>query len=249
MELNWSTFILEIINFLVLVWLLQRFLYKPVLGVLEKRRAAVEGRIEQARQLNENANRLKAEYENRLADWQEERRLAKADLDHELAAEKTDRMRRLQLQLEKEREKAAVIETRQREAGEREMAQRALRQGVQFVTRLLERLNGPELESRLLELTLEELAALPAEALTQLRSQWGDESDRIIVTSSRDLNPEQQQQLTDLLRRLSGIDAPVAYQVEPDLLAGVRISIGGWLLQANLRDELESFAEFAHDNR
>ena len=42
MELSWSTFILEAINFLVLVWILKRFLYKPVLDVIERRKAGIE---------------------------------------------------------------------------------------------------------------------------------------------------------------------------------------------------------------
>ena len=39
MELDWTTFILEIINFLVLVWILHRFLYQPVMNVIAQRRA------------------------------------------------------------------------------------------------------------------------------------------------------------------------------------------------------------------
>jgi len=247
-ELNWSTFFLEIINFLVLIWILQHFLYKPVLAVLEKRRAEVEGRLAEARQLNEKATRLKSEYEHRLADWQQERTLAKADLDHELATEKAERLRRLQLLLGQEREKAAIIEARQMQAKERELAQQALRQGSQFVTRLLERLTSPELESRLLQLTLDELEELSPDALARLRSQWGEPAEQIVVASSGDLTPVQQQQLTSLLQRLAASDAPVTFLVAPELLAGIRVSIGGWLLQANLADELESFAEFAHDS-
>ena len=39
MEFDWTTFALEALNFLVLVWLLKRFFYRPVLAVIEARRA------------------------------------------------------------------------------------------------------------------------------------------------------------------------------------------------------------------
>lgn len=39
MQIDWTTFVLEIVNFLALVWLLKRFLYTPVLDVLARRRA------------------------------------------------------------------------------------------------------------------------------------------------------------------------------------------------------------------
>jgi len=42
MELNWSTFLLEIINFLILVWILKHFFYKPILDVIAHRRADIE---------------------------------------------------------------------------------------------------------------------------------------------------------------------------------------------------------------
>ena len=42
MQLDWSTFILEILNFLILVWILKRFLYKPILTMIAERKAAIE---------------------------------------------------------------------------------------------------------------------------------------------------------------------------------------------------------------
>ena len=60
MELNWSTFLLEIINFLVLVWILKRFLYQPVLDVIARRRKAIEAQLAEALRLQDEAESLKA---------------------------------------------------------------------------------------------------------------------------------------------------------------------------------------------
>ncbi|MEO0035300.1 MAG: synthase, partial [Pseudomonadota bacterium] len=38
MSLDWSSLALQTVNFLVLVWLLQRFLYRPVLAAIDRRR-------------------------------------------------------------------------------------------------------------------------------------------------------------------------------------------------------------------
>ena len=37
MQFDWTTFILEMLNFLVLVWILQRLIYRPVLAMLDAR--------------------------------------------------------------------------------------------------------------------------------------------------------------------------------------------------------------------
>ena len=89
MELNWSTFLLEIINFLVLVWILKHFLYKPILDVIARRRAGIEDRLAKAQQLHDEADTLKAEYENRLVDWEHERQQARVTLAQELNEEPT----------------------------------------------------------------------------------------------------------------------------------------------------------------
>ena len=39
MQFDWTTFVLEVLNFLVLLWILKRFLYQPVLDVLDARQA------------------------------------------------------------------------------------------------------------------------------------------------------------------------------------------------------------------
>jgi F-type H+-transporting ATPase subunit b len=96
LELSWSTILLEIINFLVLVWILKRFLYKPVLAVIARRRAGIEDRLAETQRLHDEADALKAEYENRLSDWDHERRQARDALTQELDAERARQLAELQ---------------------------------------------------------------------------------------------------------------------------------------------------------
>ena len=37
MQLDLTSFLLELVNFAVLVWILHRFLYKPVLAAIDRR--------------------------------------------------------------------------------------------------------------------------------------------------------------------------------------------------------------------
>ena len=46
MQIDATTFVLELINFAVLVWILHRFLYRPILGAIDRRRDAVAASIE-----------------------------------------------------------------------------------------------------------------------------------------------------------------------------------------------------------
>ena len=99
MELSWTTFILEIINFLVLVWILKRFFYKPVLDVIARRRAGIEKTMTDAQTLHTQAEKLQEQYEGRLADWDKERQQARESLARELETEHNRKMEELHLSL------------------------------------------------------------------------------------------------------------------------------------------------------
>ena len=88
MELNWSTFALEILNFLVLVWILKRFLYKPVLNVIAQRQARIEQARSESERLKSEAQSLRERYESRLADWEREKEKARTELLDEIGGER-----------------------------------------------------------------------------------------------------------------------------------------------------------------
>lgn len=249
MELNWSTFLLEIINFLVLVWILKHFLYKPVLDVIARRRAGIEDQLAEALRLHDEADTLKAEYENRLADWEHERQQARDALAQELDEERSRRLAALETTLAQEREKTQVAESRQRAEAAREIEHHALQQSTQFAARLLTQAAGPELEARLFDLLVDNLSSLSSDQIAALRTQWGKPPEAIMVASAYPLPEDRRQRLEKALSKVTGLAVSVHYAQDPELLAGLRITIGAWVLYTNLRDELKGFTEFAHAAR
>ncbi len=247
MELNWSTFVLEIVNFLVLVWILKRFLYKPVLDVIARRRAGIDKTLADAETLHTDAEQLQRQYEGRLADWDRERQQVRETLAREIEAERTRKMAELQAAIEQEREKAHVTETRRQADARRKIEETALAQGARFATRLLEQAAGPDTEARLVELVIAELSRLPPERITALRNSYGKMPEAIVVVSAFPLADDQRQRLEQALATVSSPDIPLRFEQDSELLAGARITIGAWILAANLRDELRGFAELDHD--
>lgn len=249
MELSWSTFLLEIINFLVLVWILKRFLYKPVLDVIARRRAGIEKRLADAKTLHDDAEALQARYRGRLADWEQERQQAREQLVREIEEERAQRLAALQSELEQEREKTQVAEARRQADATHKTEEAALIQAGRFASRVLAQAASPELEAKLLELVIDELPQLSAERIAALHSSWGQMSEAIVVASAFPLSDTQRQKLQKVLIATTGSELPLHFEQDVELLAGVRITVGAWMLGANLQDELRSFAEFSHDAR
>jgi F-type H+-transporting ATPase subunit b len=247
LELNWSTFVLEIINFLILVWILKRFFYQPVLDVIARRRAGIEKTLNDARKLQDDALALRGQYEARLAEWETERRAAREQLTREIEAERTQRLQILQDELAQARDRATVVEQRRLDTLRRQMEQTALAQGGQFAARLLSLAAGPPLQEKLLELLLHQLATLPAAQREALRGDAGTAAGKITVTSAFPLDAAMRQRLEQALGTGLGVQAPLEYQEDPELVAGVRITLGAWVLHTDVKDELAGFARLAQD--
>jgi F-type H+-transporting ATPase subunit b len=246
LELNWSTFVLEIVNFLVLVWILKRFLYKPVLKVIAQRQAGIAKIRADAETVHAEAEKLREQYEGRLTDWNSERQQAREELTRELKTERSRKMKEVQNELELEREKVRVAEASRQADTQRRLEETSLQQAAIFATRLLEQVAGADVEGRFVELLITTLSQLPTERVAALRNSHRQPPRVIEVTSAYRLSDEQRGRLEQTLLTLTALKVPLHFEQNSDLLAGVRITVGGLVLGCNLQDELKGMAELTH---
>jgi len=249
LELNWSTFLLEIINFLVLVWILKRFLYRPVLSVLEKRRKEIEQNLNEANSHHTQAIELEQQYKKRLEDWALEKQQLKDTLQQEIQAERTQRLEQLETELTSEREKTEVVAQKHLAESLRQYQENAHEQGARFATQLLTAVASEELESHLFDLLIKTFDHLDDERQITLVNACKKSSESITVTSAFTLSASQQHQLEKKLNALCEQSVKVNYIKEPQLMAGLRILIGASVLSINLQDELKGFMELIHENK
>jgi F-type H+-transporting ATPase subunit b len=245
MGLDWSTFLLELVNFLILIWILKRFLYGPVKAAIESRRQRVEGVLAQAQASRAEAQRLRGEYESREQAWAAEREQARAAVERELAAERSRRLDELQAELKGQREKAAILEARQAQETARRAQGEALALAAGFGSRLLARVADPALEARLVEMVIEDLPHLSETHRQVLAATADEDAGRVHVQSAYPLSDAQRAALESTLSAAAGRALRCTLDRDPDLIAGLRIDAGPLVLRANLRDELRFFAESA----
>ncbi len=250
MELNWPTFVLEIVNFLILVWILKRFLYKPVLEALARRKAVIDKTLSDAKSRQDDATALEQQYKNRLADWESEKEILRTGVQEEINAQREKMMAGLQESLAQEREKARAVEQRRLN----ELASRVEEGGrvksAQFTARLLTRLASAEMEAKIVALVLEDIPLLSAEQVQAIRTAARDGDRSVKVTSAFPVPATQRGAITQRLQTVIQDSVTVEFKEDSRLLAGLRLSIGPWLLHANLEDELQSFTDaLRHDSQ
>lgn len=249
MQFDWTTFALEIINFLVLVWILQRLLYRPVMNAIARRRTAIETTLAQAQAAEARAQALQQQYEGRLAASQAEKAAARSQLGREIEAERERMLEALRGEIAREREKREARERQAMQDARRRLQEEAHRAAAAFAARLLERLSGSGLTAAICALAVEDLASLPRDKAQALRAALERQSMRAKATSAHPLGAAERTALAGAMERLAGGPLSMEFGVDPSLVAGLSIDAGPWLLRADVRDELQFFAEAAPHGR
>jgi len=245
MTFDWWTFALQTVNFAVLVWLLHRFLYRPVLRLIDERRAGIEAEVAAAHAEREKARALRAEAEARLAAIDAEREAALQEAAQ--SAEEAAVARRAQAQREAE---ALMDDTRKALAGERAAAlveAQALAADLaeRMARRLLEETSAGAASDAWLRLAERRLAELRPAERDALRREL-DQGKAVKVVTAVELPAAAAGEWRERLRRELGIDARVDFETDDGLVAGAELHFPSTVLRlswknalAALRSEIE----------
>ena len=247
MEFNLSTFVFEIINFLILIWILQRIFYKPLLEVIARRKQFIDQSLSEAKNLQQQAEQQCSLYENRQKLWEQEKKTAITALHRQLEAERKAHLDKLNADLELERQKANVLLSKQRRELQQQTEKQALRNGAKFAGMLLHQSTGPELEARLFTLLMDNLTTLPEACKLSLTALGTKKSVPIKITSAYPLSVEMRQQLEQKLGTLINSQINFQYHQDKALIAGLRMDIGAWVINVNLQHELIGFTEIDYE--
>jgi F-type H+-transporting ATPase subunit b len=244
-EFSLSTFVLELINFLVLVWILKRFLYRPVLDIIARRREQIDATMAEAKRIDTEAQALKERYETRLDEWESEQTDKRVTLTHELADERARQLAELRKSLDEEVAKSQAAEARRvADLGDK-LEREGLALGARFASRLLDVSATPELQARLLDLFVQDFDATSPERFANLLGNPELAPDSVDVSSAFELTDAQRKAVDERAKKLCGADVPIRFAEDSSLLAGIRLTIGGCVLGLNLKDELEGFARLS----
>jgi len=249
MEFDWTTFALEVLNFIILVWLLKRFFYKPISAVIEARRKQIEATLQTAEQTRASAEALQAQCDQRIKNLADEERKARGVLEDELRIERERRLAALGIELKQARDRARALDEREAREHEAALAREALAQSARFATKLFSALASPDLEGRLIDLLMHELPGDGRDEpeIRRFRSAWSDAGTPPVLASAFPLDAAARQRvLAALEARMGKPGAPVEFRTEPALVAGAELRLGTIALGANLRDQLRYFQEAFH---
>src|SRR5471032_3349964 len=227
MPIDWFTVLAQAINFLVLIWLLKRFLYRPVLAAIDAREQAVAAALADATAAREQAKSERDAYQQRSAQLEQQRAALLQQATEQAAVEG----QRLRDQARQEADAARAAQQAALQADARHNAAaltlRAQREVFAITRKVLADLAGAGLEEGVVGAFLLQLAALPAPQRDALDAALRDATTPGRVRSAFALPQARREAIAAALRRLCGADVALQFDTAPDLLGGIGLTAGG----------------------
>lgn len=237
MQIDWWSAGLQAVNFLILVWLLQRFLYKPVMRVIARRQRQAEEARSEAAAAEARADEARRAYEEKRAGLAAERDRLVEEAHKATENERQEILRQARREAEELAEATRAKLAAEREEALADMRAQTAELATDIATHLLQQVGSASLTESFLERVCDYLGALPDDDLAALRAQLGDGS-RLRVLTAAALDGEAEQRWRARLRARLGEETPIDFAVEPGLIAGTEVRFPNAVLRFNWRDAL-----------
>ncbi|MBQ7413044.1 MAG: hypothetical protein IJV07_02070 [Alphaproteobacteria bacterium] len=239
MGFSWTTFLAQIVNLFVLVLLMKRYLYGPIVAVITKRQAYIEDKVKQAEQAVQSADKQKCELEKQVTAWQRDRQTRLDSFYAEMTALRQEQTERLQLEGEALRQKMQDDLNRETQTKQLEIRDMMVQNFMALSRRVLSDLSGLAPMSQSLVLFQKKVSALSKTEVATIRKSL-QKTGRIAVETSDKLTDKERNTLAAFLTDIFG-QAEITFGQQPDLILGIEVVAGETVLEWNLKTYLDLF--------
>lgn len=240
MLIDWFTVGAQAINFIILVWLLKRFLYKPILDAVDARERRVAAELADADAKKAEAKRERDEFQHKNEAFDQLR----AALLSKATQEAKDERQRLFAEARQATDAlgAKRKETLRNDAHNLgEAIIRRTRQEVFAIARkVLMDLAATSLEERMAGVFTRRLREMDGKTKAGLAEALTSASDPALVRSAFDLPAEQRKTIQDALDKTFAIDIRVRFETAPELVSGIELVANGQKVAWSIADYLAS---------
>jgi F-type H+-transporting ATPase subunit b len=249
MLIDWFTVGAQALNFFILVWLLKRFLYQPILNAIDAREKGIAAQLTQADAKKAEAITERDQFRSKNAEFDKERAA--------LLTAATSAAQAQRAQLQDEARRAADALRTQRQAALRsehqhlqgEIERLVSEEAFAIARKMLQDLAGVALEERIVDVFLQRLHELKTDGnsdfVKALRLPAPDLT--ALVRSAFGLSKQQHKAIRQALSALCEAEIVIEFEVAPGLIGGIEVSANGqkvvWSMQSHLGELEKSVAQ------
>lgn len=237
------TVIAQIINFLILIYLLKRFLFSRIIKIMDDRENQITDQMQDAETANEAAQK-ELEEQRRIREELQEKwneMLAQAKKDAQKKREELVKDAREKIDEDQKNWSEAIL--KQRTAFLRDLRHLSCEQVCQISRKVLSDLAGVKLENQLIENFLVQLGKLTKEEKADFVRVINKDERKILVNSSFRLTKEKESEVRKTLEDVIGDKVEIDFKVSPDLICGIETRTEGKKISWNIENYLDGLEE------
>ncbi|MGC9399788.1 MAG: F0F1 ATP synthase subunit delta [Anaerolineae bacterium] len=245
LELNLSTLLLQMANFFILLFILGRFLLKPLQTTLEKRAQEATQQLDKAETAQQEANALRQEYRQKHENLDAEIAARKNEVRIVIEQTRQQMLQEVQAQieaLEAQTEKTlAQLRSDARQKHRAELGALA----AQLVERILSDVAISEIRTAFQEKFLEQLRSINLAAhISAVNHETAMAAE---VTAATELSTAYQTRLAATLNAVTTRPVDLTYRVDPSLVAGVVLRLEDVLIDGSVHSQVQQLRKRYQD--
>ena len=240
MLINWFTVIAQIINFLILVFLLQRFLYKPIMQTIKKRQTMIDARWEEAEIAQQEAQREADSYRQQQEKLRRKEEAMTAQMRKKIEDEYQQLLIKARREVEEMQQKWRKSLVQEQSDFIRSLRQKIAEQTNVIARKALQDLANVDLEQQIIISFCQRLLEIDENQKQLITKSIQETHQPIIITSSFEISPENKLQIIKALQIQLINSNTLEFQVSTDLICGIKIKLAAYIISWNIDDYLQT---------
>jgi len=247
MLIDWFTTIAQVINFLVLVWLLKRFLYKPILRAIDEREKLIAAKLSNAAKIKLDAKRESEEFKRKIKNIDDQRVALISKATQEAQGERARLLEEAKKEIGEFVEKSREDIKREENQVQKSIIQKTQQEVFALTRKVLMDLSGVTLESQMVEVFIQRLSEMDEDTKSHIKSVLSSSASQGIVRSTVELNSQQRKAIESAIGTHFNKKPELQFEIVPDLLGGIEFIMDGQKLAWSIDDYLDSMEKRVHD--
>lgn len=246
MEIDWFTFAAQIINFLILLALLKRFLYGPILKAIDDREAEIASRFEQVEEQQKAVDSARDNFEARTQELAHAKQQLLAEAAEECEQWKNERLADARAETEESRSSWFAAIDRERGQFKDNLLSQYRRHSLRLAEGILSCLADRTAQDFLVDAFIRRLQE--SERKTSGDQSTSEPVEMTTVRSAFELSTNQQAKLKAALVQIGYSSDGIHFRVDESLVCGVEIRTRDHEVSWNVSESLDYLAaDFSRD--
>ena len=240
MLIDWFTVVAQALNFVILVWLMKRFLYKPILHAIDEREKRIAAELADADAKRAEAKTEREDFQRKNEEFDRQRAGLLSRATDEASAERArllDEARKAADALSAKRQDTLRNEARNLNHA---IGRRVQQEVFALARKALADLATTSLEERLGEVFTRRLREMDDTAKDGLARALKTAAGPALVRSTFELPAAQRAAIQNALNETFSADISVRFETAPDLVSGIELTANGQKVAWSISDYLGS---------